>query len=163
MILDQENKQKYEDAEMLNYQRKDSPDLFFLNSRNTSRKAKGDTGEFRKQFEKNFNQENVVDDLNVRESDFKITLQLQNQNELNKTTLNQINSFIHSKDVLNPTSEQMNLIYLKLTNYLCELNKMTTHTNSINSNKSDMTIALELQTELLSLMVKITHQKINQV
>lgn len=125
------------------------------------------TAEFKQEFEKNFLNKSENEDLLLRESDFKMTGGLNHLNNSMRITENRNNSilsnlenFFKNTKLNNNTSHiELNTNYLKLTKFLVEVSQIT---NDVNSNKEQVAKALEYQALILSNMISITQQKINE-
>jgi len=158
--------------------RNNSPDEFLLNKINSLNRR--DTNEFAKQFDKNFNEGNEKDEFILKDNDFTLNnlkfnaamgdaagmgnlnsnLLIQiSQRERMESVIKMIEFFTNSEEFKNPKINEINIVYLKMTNLLCEVNLLTNGGNTFCELKNR---ALELQTMLLTNMIRLTQFKISQ-
>ncbi len=158
--------------------RNNSPDEFLLNKINSLNRR--DTNEFAKQFDRNFNEGNGNDEFILKDNDFSLNnlkfnsvmgdavgMGNLNANLLNQfadrermeSVVNMIEFFTNSEEFKNPKINQINIVYLKMINLLCEVNLITNGGNSFCELKIR---ALELQTLLLTNMIRLMQFKISQ-
>ncbi len=154
------------DSGSMNYaeiMRKDSPDEFLL-VRNSFNKK--DSKEFTRQFEKNFFEADHREDYIIKDSDFVLSnLKYVDQKIFaDRCRIDEIIArvelFLDSEESSAPNlgDPSSNILYLKMMNYLSEVNSVT---NGSNSYRDLMSKGLELQTRLLALMIRYTQQKID--
>ncbi len=84
---------------------------------------------------------------------------LQNENEKLIMNLKIIDEFLNSKEMLEPNLSELDLVNLKLTNYLSQVNTIST---SEYATKEQIQKALEIQVGILTNMVNITQLKMKQ-
>ena len=158
--------------------RSNSPDEFLINKINSLNRR--DTNEFTKQFDRNFNEGNDKDEFILKDNDFtlnnlKINAAMGNaagmgslnaglitqisQRERMESVINMIEFFTNSEEFINPKINEINIVYLKMTNLLCEVNLITNVGNTFSELKNR---ALELQTLLLTNMIRLTQFRISQ-
>jgi|LauGreDrversion4_2_1035121.scaffolds.fasta_scaffold494298_1 hypothetical protein len=143
--------------------RKNSPDELLPNNLNPQINL--DPFEFQKGFDMNFTQASTdeKEDFMINESDFKIdqnfletpglTLHFRDKSE---ATLRQIENFLNSREFLNPRVEEINDSIYKMTKFLTDLSKISSGSHS---HRDLMVKALELQTLILSSMIRFTQLK----
>ncbi len=185
------NKQETREEEMKNFKilesasvnfpelmRSNSPDEFLINKINSLNRR--DTNEFTKQFDRNFNEGNDKDEFILKDNDFtlnnlKFNAAMGNaagmgslnaglitqisQRERMESVINMIEFFTNSEEFINPKINEINIVYLKMTNLLCEVNLITNVGNTFSELKNR---ALELQTLLLTNMIRLTQFRISQ-
>ena len=158
--------------------RNNSPDEFLLNKINSLNRR--DTNEFAKQFDRNFNEGNEKDEFILKDNGFTLNNLKFNavmgdaagignlnssllsqicQRERMESVINMIEFFTNSEEFKNPKINEINIVYLKMTNLLCEVNLLTNVGNTFCELKNK---ALELQTLLLTNMIRLTQFKISQ-
>jgi hypothetical protein len=143
--------------------RKNSPDELMPN--NINPQINLDPFEFKKGFEMNFTQAstNEKEDFCINESDFKIDQNyLENPGlslhfrDKSEATLRQIENFLISHDFLNPRIGELNDSINKMTKFLTDLSRIS---GGSHGHKDLMVKALELQTLILSSMIRFTQLK----
>jgi hypothetical protein len=144
------------------FMRKDSPDLLragVYKSDSDDREKK-----FKTHFEKNFSGTNYnPDDIILKniEADFKIKNMSYDKPNNDQITqkIEIIENFVNSREFNQPKEDEINMINLKMTNYLNEINSIT----GLHQPYKECSVkALELQVAILNNMVKITQMRINK-
>lgn len=143
--------------------RQNSPDGIFNNVMRLQSSI--ESSEFKKVFESNFSDlisDDKDDFYNINESDFKIQQTYHQKDpiifEKIESTIRKIENFVKTYEYLMPKQDEVDELILKMTSFLKEINFITV---GIDSTKDQLIKALELQTILLSNMIRITQQKMS--
>jgi hypothetical protein len=141
--------------------RKNSPEYFRVNSKKKWDSDKLSDSQFTPNFEQNFKDEFISDDNHEKESHFRIS-NSKNESDSDKidSIISNIENFVNSREFKEPIEDEINMINLKMTSYLSDINTIT---RKKYGNKPHIKKALGLQVLILTNMVKLAQIKMNDL